>query len=466
MHTFQQTVSKPVQFTGVGLHSGKQVSMTVFPAEPNQGIQFIRVDLEGNPTVRADAYNVVETARSTKIQEGTASVQTIEHFLAALYYLGVDNAIVEIDGAEVPILDGSSYLFIEKIEETGLKTHPVEKKVYQLKETVEYRDEENDIHLIATPAPDFSVFCMIDYDSKILGKQYAELEDIQYFKSHIASSRTFCFFSELEYLAENNLIKGGSLDNALVVVEDAVTDDDLDRISTLLNKPKVEVNKRGFLNNTGPAGKNEPARHKLLDVIGDLSLIGKRVNMRIIAKRPGHHANTELAKKIKKQLTKQEKKARIPVYDPNKPAVMDIEDIKRYLPHRYPFLLVDKVVKLDKKEVIGIKNITGNEQFFQGHFPDNPVFPGVLQVEALAQTGGILALSLQDDPMGWDTYFLKIDNCKFKKMVFPGDTLILKMSFAQPIRRGICVMHGQAYVGDQLVSEADLVAKIQKQQTK
>ena len=462
MQKFQQTVSQPVQLNGIGLHSGKEISMTVFPAEANQGIQFIRVDLPDNPTVHANSFNVVETSRSTRIQEGEASVQTIEHFLAALYFLGIDNAIIEIDGDEVPILDGSSLPFIEAIENAGIKTHPVEKKVYQLKETIEFRDEENDIHLIATPADSFSVFCMIDYDSKVLGKQYAELENIDDFKNDIASSRTFCFFNELEFLAKNDLIKGGSLDNALVVVEDPVTDADLDRVSTMLNKPRVEVNKKGFLNNTGPAGKNEPARHKLLDIVGDLSLIGDLVNMRIIAKRPGHHANTELAKRIKKHLVEQEKKSKIPVFDSNEPALLNIEQIKQLLPHRYPFLLVDKIIKMDKEEVIGLKNVTGNEQFFQGHFPGNPVFPGVLQVEALAQCGGILALSLQEDPHGWDTYFLKIDNCKFKRMVFPGDTLILKMCFTQPVRRGVCVMRGEAYVGDKLVCEADLVAKIQK----
>ena len=462
MQTFQQTVQQPVQFSGVGLHSGKEINMTVFPAEANQGIQFVRVDLPQNPTVHADSFNVVETSRSTRIQEGEATVQTIEHFLAALYYLGIDNAIVEIDGDEVPILDGSSLPFIETIEKSGIKTHPIEKNIYNLTETIEYRDEENNIHLIATPADDFSVFCMIDYNSKVLGKQYAELDRIEDFKEDIASSRTFCFFSELEFLANNNLIKGGSLDNALVVVEDPVTDEDLDRVSTMLNKPRVGVNKKGFLNNTGPAGKNEPARHKLLDIVGDLSLIGKPVNMRIIAKRPGHHANTELAKKIKKHLVEQEKKSKIPTYDYNAEPVLTIEQIKEYLPHRYPFLLVDKVIKMEDNQIIGLKNVTGNEEFFQGHFPNNPVFPGVLQIEALAQCGGILALSLQDDPHGWDTYFLKIDNCKFKRMVFPGDTLILKMQFTQPIRRGVCVMRGEAYVGEQLVCEADLVAKIQK----
>lgn len=462
MQEFQQTVSQPVQFNGIGLHSGKEITMTVFPAEANQGLQFVRVDLPDNPTVMANTFNVVETTRSTRIQEGEASVQTVEHFLAALYCLGINNAIIEIDGDEVPILDGSSFPFIEEIEKAGIKQLPNKRPIYTLEKTIEYRDEVNNIQIIAAPADTFSVFCMIDYDSKVLGKQYAELVSIKDFKEDISSARTFCFFNELEYLAKNNLIKGGSLDNALVVVEDPVTDADLDHIATLLNKPRIEVNKKGFLNNTGPAGKNEPARHKLLDIVGDLSLIGEQVKMRIIAKRPGHHANTELAKKIKEQLVKQEKQAKIPVYDVNAEPVKNIEQIKELLPHRYPFLLVDKIVKMDKNEVIGIKNVTGNEQYFQGHFPGNPVMPGVLQIEALAQCGGILALSLQDEPHGWDTYFLKIDNCKFKQMVLPGDTLILKMRFTQPIRRGICVMKGEAYVGNKLVCEADLVAKIQK----
>lgn len=462
MVQYQQTVKKPVEFKGIGLHSGEEITMCVFPADANEGIQFIRTDIEGNPTVIADAFNVIETDRSTRIQEGEASVQTLEHFLAALFYLGIDNAIIEIDGGEVPILDGSSKPFIDKLKATGIKKHPVEREVFNLEKTIEYRDPENDIHLIATPADHFSVFCMIDYNSKVLGKQYAELENINDFDNDIAGARTFCFFNELEYLAKNNLIKGGSLDNALVVVENRVTDSDLDRVAAMLNKPRIEVNKKGFLNNTGPAGKNEPARHKLLDVVGDLSLIGNYVNMRIIAKRPGHKANTELAKRIKKQLKKQVEKSKIPVYDVNEKPILNIEQIKEFLPHRFPFLLVDKVVQMDKEQIVGVKNITGNEDFFQGHFPNNPVFPGVLQIEALAQTGGILALNLQDDPKGWDTYFLKIDNCKFKQMVYPGDSLILKLQLTQPIRRGICVMHGEAYVGNKLVSEADLVAKIQK----
>ncbi len=461
MHQFQRTVERPLQIEGIGLHSGNHIIMTIFPAEEDQGIQFVRVDLDGNPSVTADPFNVVDTSRSTTIGDGDAKVQTVEHLMAAFAFLGVDNAIIEIDNAEVPILDGSSMPFIEKLEINGIKDLPKKREVYKLEKTIEYRDEENDIHLIATPEDNFSVFCMIDYNSKILGKQYAELSSIDDFKDEIASSRTFCFFNELEYLAKNDLIKGGSLDNALVVVEEPVSEADLDTISSLLNKPKVEV-KKGFLNNTRPAENNEPARHKLLDIVGDLNLINAQISMRVIAKRPGHHANTELAKLIKKQILKQEKEKQIPKYDPSQEPIMRSEQIKKLLPHRYPFLLVDKVIHMTDNEIIGAKNITSNEEFFLGHFPGNPVMPGVLQIEALAQCGGILALSLQEDPFGWDTYFLKIDNCKFKSMVFPGDTLLLKMQFSQPIRRGICVMKGEAFVGNKLVAEADLVAKIEK----
>lgn len=458
----QQTIAKPVQIEGIGLHTGQEISMSIFPADANHGIQFVRVDLEDNPTIFVDPLNVIETSRSTKIGEGGVSVQTIEHFMAAMFYLGIDNAIVEIDGEEIPILDGSAMPFINKLEEVGVKGLQEDKEVFALEETIEFKDEENDVHIIATPSDEFSVFCMVDYGSKTLGSQYAELSKISDFKEKIASSRTFCFFSELEYLAQNNLIRGGSLDNALVVVENSVSDTELERVAKIFNKPKVDVDENGFLNNVGNTEKNEPAKHKLLDIVGDLALIGQSVNMRIIAKRPGHYANTELAKKIQKQIKQQVKKSKIPTFDPNEKPVMDIEQVKQLLPHRYPFLLVDKIVKMEENEIIGIKNVTGNEEFFQGHFPNNPVFPGVLQIEALAQVGGVLALSQQEDPYGWDTYFLKIDNCKFKSMVFPGDTLILKMSFTQPIRRGICIMKGEAYVGNRLITEADLVAKIQK----
>lgn len=462
----QQTIAKPIQIDGIGLHTGKAISMSVFPADANHGIQFVRVDLTDNPTIFADPLNVVETSRSTKIGEGEATVQTIEHFMAALYYLGIDNVIIEIDGEEVPILDGSAMPFIQHLETAGIKQLQEDRQVFNLEETIEFKDEENDVHIIATPSDEFSVFCMVDYGSKNLGSQYAELAKIGDFKEKIAAARTFCFFSELEFLAENNLIQGGSLDNALVIVEKSVTDSELDRVAKLFNKPKVEIDENGFLNNVGGTEKNEPAKHKLLDVVGDLALLGQSINMRIIAKRPGHYANTELAKKIQKQIKKQMKHAKIPTYQPNEPPVMNIEQVKELLPHRYPFLLVDKIVKMTDDEIIGIKNVTGNEQFFEGHFPNNPVFPGVLQIEALAQVGGVLALSKQEDPYGWDTYFLKIDNCKFKSMVFPGDTLILKMTFTQPIRRGICIMKGEAYVGDKLITEADLVAKIQKREHK
>lgn len=461
MHKQQKTVSKPALFEGVGLHTGQDITMTVFPAEANHGIHFVRTDLEGNPVVRVDPFHVTETSRSTKLKEGKASIQTIEHLLAAFAYLGIDNAIIEINGSEIPILDGSAMPFIEKLQAIGVKNLGADRTIYDLQETIEFKDDEKGIHLIATPSDKFSVLCMIDYNSKVLGKQFAELNHMSEFPS-IASSRTFCFFKELEFLATNGLIKGGSLDNALVIVDDPVTEQDLEHIATTLNKPKVKVSNEGFLNNTRSAEKDEPAKHKLLDIVGDLNLLNTQVNMRIIAKRPGHYANTELAKLIKKQLQKQIKEQSIPKFCVDAEPVLAIEDIKQLLPHRYPFLLVDKIVSMTDTQVVGIKNVTGNEGFFEGHFPNNPVFPGVLQVEALAQTGGILALSAQEDPHGWDTYFLKIENCKFKHMVFPGDTLLLKMELIKPIRRGICTMYGQAYVGSKLVCEGELVALIQK----
>jgi len=462
MYKYQRTVKSVVLIEGIGLHTGDSISMSLIPVPANTGISFTRVDIEGNPVVKADPYNVVDTSRSTTIQEGEARVQTIEHLLAALFSLGIDNLSIEIDGPEVPILDGSSRPFIDMIEKVGVEDLEQTREYLQLNHHITFTDKEKGIEITAFPADEFSVTCMIDYNSKVLGLQYAELHCIDEFKEEISSSKTFCFFKELEMLAKNNLIKGGNLDNALVVVEEPVAEEKLEELSTLLNKPKIAVTKRGYLNNAEIRSDNEPARHKLLDIVGDMALIGMNVNMRIVAKKPGHYGNTELAKKIKKHLMQVKKSADIPVYDVNKEPIKTLEDIKAMLPHRYPFLFIDKVIDMKEDEVVAIKNVTGNESIFQGHFPGNPVFPGVLMVEAMAQTGGILALSAFDDPHNYDTYFLKIDKCKFKQMVFPGDTLIFKMKMSQPMRRGIVVMSGETFVGNKLVCEAELVAKIQK----
>ncbi len=458
MKTKQHTIKEPVTVSGVGLHTGVEANMTFTPAPPNHGSKFQRVDLPDQPTVDADVDYVVDLSRGTTIEHNGARINTVEHTLAALVGLEIDNVLIQIDGPEPPILDGSSKMFIDALETVGFQEQNALRNFYEVNESIMYRDSARDVEIAALPLDDYRVTVMVDYNSPVLGSQHATLTDISDFKKDIASSRTFCFLHELEMLYKNNLIRGGDLNNAIVVVDRVVKDEELDYLAGLFNKPKVEVKKEGILNNVDLRHRNEPARHKLLDVVGDLALVGRPIKAQILAARPGHAANVAFAKKLKKAM--KASKSTAPYYDPNVEPVMDINKIMQILPHRYPFLLIDKIIHLDDTMVSGIKNVTRNEPFFDGHFPGNPVMPGVLQIEAMAQIGGILVLNTVPDPENYTPYFLGIDKCKFRKMVIPGDTLKFKCELTAPIKRGIAQMNGYAYVGNTLVCEASMTARI------
>ncbi|HBX52897.1 MAG: UDP-3-O-[3-hydroxymyristoyl] N-acetylglucosamine deacetylase [Bacteroidetes bacterium RIFOXYA12_FULL_35_11] len=458
----QRTISKPVSVTGKGLHTGIDATLTFYPAPENSGYQFRRIDLKDKPIVKAQVENVVDTSRGTAIEENGVRINTVEHVLAALSGLQIDNALIELNGPETPIVDGSSKAFVEALIEAGITEQNAERYYYHIREKIEFKNPEKGIEIVVYPDDKFSVNVLIDYDSKVLTNQYATLDSLEEFKDNISCCRTFVFLHELEQLVKHNLIKGGDMKNAIVIIDKAISQDELDKLASLFNKPKVQVKPQGILNNLELYYPNEPARHKLLDFIGDLALIGCPIKGRIVAKKPGHLSNTEFAKIIRKFVKKDKNKPHVPNYDPNKEPIMDIIKIKKMLPHRYPFLLVDKIIEMTDTTVVGIKNVTNNENFFMGHFPAEPVMPGVLIIEAMAQVGGLLVLSGVPDPENYSTYFLKINNVRFKDKVVPGDTLILKLELVDAVRRGVCTVKATAFVGDTIVTEAELMAQIVK----
>ncbi|MEM9053414.1 MAG: bifunctional UDP-3-O-[3-hydroxymyristoyl] N-acetylglucosamine deacetylase/3-hydroxyacyl-ACP dehydratase [Bacteroidota bacterium] len=466
MSVKQKTLADKLEFKGIGLHTGEAVEMTIHPAPENHGFVFKRVDVEGQPTIKADLDNVVSTNRGTTLGKGDVLVNTTEHVLASLYGSEIDNALIELNGSEVPIMDGSAQKFIEGIQSVGIVDQAVDKDYFTLKENLYYEDEEGYVEMLAVPTPgsEFRITVMVDYNSPVLGTQHASMYEIGEFPKEIAPCRTFVFLKELEVLAKNGLIKGGDLDNAIVLVEKLRTQEEYQEIARLLGKEDLDIKVEGIgvLNTTKLQFENEPARHKLLDIVGDLALVGKPIQGHILAARPGHSGNVSFGKIIK-DLIKQEKKKGVE-FDLSKEPVYDVNQVMGILPHRYPFLLIDKIIELDENQVVGVKNVTINEPFFQGHFPGNPVMPGVLQIEAMAQAGGVLALHNVDEPERWSTYFMKIDAVKFKRKVGPGDTVVFHLRLTSPIRRGIVQMKGTAYVNGQVVSEGELMAQIIKDQ--
>jgi UDP-3-O-[3-hydroxymyristoyl] N-acetylglucosamine deacetylase / 3-hydroxyacyl-[acyl-carrier-protein] dehydratase len=461
MEMNQRTIINDVTLKGVGLHTGILVTMTLKPAEANQGIVFKRIDIEGHPIVEADVRNVVDTSRGTVLENNGARVSTIEHTLAAISALGIDNLLIEIDGPEAPILDGSAKLICEGIGQNNIKVLDAAKEVFEIRSKIVFKDEESGAELVALPDDHFSVDAMISFNSPILHNQFARLESMDKFVTEIAPCRTFVFLHELEFLLNNNLVKGGDLDNAIVIMDRDVTQEELDRIADLFHHEHVKLNgQKGILNNLSLHFPNEPARHKLLDVIGDLSLLGRPIKGKIIATRPGHSANTQFARLLQKEMNKQFSKNAAPVYNPDAEPLFDILKIRSMLPHRYPFLMVDKVIEIKERWIVGVKNITTNEPMFNGHFPDEPVFPGVLQIEAMAQVGGLYVLNQMDPNKSFSTYFLKIDGIKFRRKIVPGDTLIIKVELVSPIKRGIATMKGYIFVGSQLASEGEFMAQI------
>ncbi|MGC9353646.1 MAG: bifunctional UDP-3-O-[3-hydroxymyristoyl] N-acetylglucosamine deacetylase/3-hydroxyacyl-ACP dehydratase [Mariniphaga sp.] len=455
----QKTLANSFKIEGKGLHTGVNVTMNFKPAPENHGFKFKRVDLKNRPIIDADVDLVVDTSRGTLLEKDGARIGTIEHALAALVGMDLDNVLIEVNNEEAPIMDGSSKYFVEAIEKAGIVEQKAEREYFEIQEKIEIYDEKSDSHIVALPDDDYRLNVMISFKSRVLNNQFATLDSISNFKEEIANCRTFVFLHELEFLLNNNLIKGGELNNAIVIIDKEVSQEELDRLAELFHHDKVEVKPQGILNNLDLHFDNECARHKLLDVVGDLALCGKRIKGRIIASKPGHRPNTIFAQALKDAWKKIQ--TGVPEYDPDATPVLDTLQIKEYLPHRYPFLMVDKIIYIDDNEVVGIKNVTHNEPFFQGHFPDEPVMPGVLLIEAMAQTGGLLVLCKLEGK--YSTYFIRIDNVKFRKKVIPGDTLIFKVTLTSPIRRGIATMKGVTYVGSKIVAEGEFMAQIVKQ---
>ncbi len=456
----QTTLKDSFTLSGKGLHTGLQIEATFCPAPENHGYKIQRTDLEGEPVIDAVAENVVASNRGTVVAKGEVSCSTIEHGMAALYAFGVDNCLIKVNAPEIPILDGSALPYVKEIERVGLEEQKADKEYYVVKSKIELSDPESGSKIMVLPDDEFSVEVKIDFDSPVLSNQYASMEHVSEFAQEIAPSRTFVFVREVLPLLQAGLIKGGDLNNAIVIYDSPLTQPELDAIADQMGVPHKEVSTFGFVNDFELHAPNEPARHKLLDIVGDMALIGRPLKGKVIATHPGHLINVKFAKQIRREIKRQEVQA--PVYDPNAPAIMDNVQIREHLPHRYPFLLVDKIIEKSDNYIVGVKNVTTNEPFFQGHFPQEPVMPGVLQIEAMAQTGGLLVLGAVEEPERWSTYFMKIDNVKFRQKVVPGDTLIFHVSFLTELRRGCAVMKGRAFVGEKLVCECEFMAQIIK----
>lgn len=456
----QRTLKNTFTVKGKGLHTGLEIEAVFCPAPENHGFKFQRVDIEGEPIVDAVAENVIETKRGTVVAKNDVRISTVEHALAALFASGIDNCLIKLNAPELPILDGSAREYADKIAEAGFEEQKEDRDYYIVKQKIEVRDDSTGSSIIVLPDDDFSIDTMVAFDSPVLSNQYASLDSLEEFKEEISASRTFVFVREIEPLVKNNLIKGGDLDNAIVIYDSPIPQSELDRLADLMKVPRKNVTEYGYINNIPLVTDNEPARHKLMDVLGDIALIGRPIKGKIIANRPGHTINNTFARQIRKEIKRQDIQA--PCYNPNEEPLMDVNRIKQLLPHRYPFLLVDKIIEMKENYIVGVKNVSVNEPFFQGHFPQEPVMPGVLLVEAMAQVGGLLVLNSVEEPERYSTYFLKIDNVKFRQKVVPGDTLIFHLSLMTEMRRGCAVMKGYAFVGEKIVTEAEFMAQITK----